>query len=91
MNVFHPGHDDLHGQTVVLFTDGPRTYVGRWNAQEGDGILMMGASVHDTSAGDEGDGPAWVETVKQYGFGAEHASLVVPADEVTRVVRLRDA
>lgn len=90
MNVFHPGHDEYHGQTVVLFTDGPRTYVGRWNAREGDTITMMGASVHDAveSAQERDD---WVAQVKTFGFGAEHASLAVPAADVTRVVYLRDA
>ena len=31
---FHPGHDALHGFTVVLFSDGPSTWVGRWQEEQ---------------------------------------------------------
>ena len=37
---FHPGHDALHGFTVVIFSDGPSTWVGRWQ-EERDGVIHL--------------------------------------------------
>jgi hypothetical protein len=43
---FHPGHDALHGFTVVVFSDGPSTWVGRWQEEKDGVIYLVDASEH---------------------------------------------
>jgi hypothetical protein len=87
--VFHPGHDNLHGITVVLYTDGPRTYVGRWDQEEGGFIAINSASMHDT-ARDAKPRDQWLADTKTYGVAVQFPRLTVPRKEVTRVVKLGD-
>ena len=104
-HVFHPGHDEWHGQTVVVFTSGPRTVVGRWDAVAGGQVRMMDVAVHDVddprpapeghpAAAPDG-GPEsrddWVARLRKYGIPVEHRTFALPEAEVDRVVRLRDA
>ncbi len=88
--VFHPGHDDLHGKTVVVFTNGTRTYIGRWG-EESEGVVhMMGVAVHDTSH-DPDSSDDWVAKSKKFGFAVSNNGAAIPRAEVTRVVHLVDA
>lgn len=89
-HVFHPGHDEWHGQTVVVYTSGPRTVIGRWDAVVGDEVRMMDAAVHEDASADE-TREAWVERLKTYGIPNEHRTFMLPHASVTEVVRLRDA
>lgn len=85
--VFHPGHDEWHGQTVVVYTKGARTVVGRWDAVQGGELLMRDAAVNDDPATRE----SWIEGLREYGIPVEHRTLTLPHAEVERVVRLREA
>ena len=38
--VFHPGHSELHGVTVVLETTGEALYVGRYHEETPAGVLL---------------------------------------------------
>jgi hypothetical protein len=89
-HVFHPGHDEWHGQTVVVFTSGPRTVIGRWDAIVGNELQMRDVAVHDSGRDDEPQA-AWVARLKQFGIPVQHGSFALGANEVARVVRLRDA
>ena len=84
---FHPGHDAWHGQTVVVYTQGARTIVGRWDAVQAGEVVVRDAAVHDDPATRE----AWVARLREYGVPVEHRALRLPESEVARVVRLRDA
>lgn len=88
-HVFHPGHDELHGITVVLFTEGPRTYVGRWDAVEGGMIALNQAAMHEA---DRSPKPRdeWLVDTRKYGVAVAFPRLTVPQKEVSRVVRLGD-
>ena len=88
--VFHPGHDELHGQTVVLYTSGPRTFIGRWDEDTGDMIRMVGVCMHEDGAAELGRNE-WVAHTKKYGIPIEHQVITVPKGEVESVVKLRDA
>jgi hypothetical protein len=85
--VFHPGHDEWHGQTVVVYTHGPRTVVGRWDAVQEGQLLMRDAAVHEDPATRD----AWLAELRQYGIPVQHRVLTLPHDDVARVVRLREA
>jgi hypothetical protein len=86
-HVFHPGHAELHGITVVVETSGPLTYVGRYDSQDERGVLMLDVGVHDAQAAsvpkDE-----YVRKSARFGIRSDHKRLVVPAAEVTRITRL---
>ena len=49
--MFHPGHHELHGVTVVVETAGPLTYVGRFDTEDAAGVHLLDVGVHDAAAG----------------------------------------
>lgn len=88
-HVFHPGHHELHGVTVVLETRGPRTYVGRFDSQDDRGVHLHDVGVHDASM----EGPSIEEYLRRcdkFGIRTEHRDFVVPNAEVSRIERLID-
>ncbi len=85
--VFHPGHDEWHGQTVVVYTKGARVVVGRWDAVNGGELLMRDAAVHDDPKARE----AWLAELRQYGIPVQHRTFTLPHADVQRVVRLRES
>ncbi|MCB9897667.1 MAG: hypothetical protein H6825_06670 [Planctomycetes bacterium] len=89
-HAFHPGHDEWHGQTVVVHTKGALTVAGRWDSVAGGQVRMMDVSVHDTSTAGE-PREAWIGRMKTYGIPVAHRTFTVPFAEVDSVVRLRDA
>jgi hypothetical protein len=89
-HVFHPGHQELHGVTVVLETRGSRTYVGRFHSQDEAGVQLHDVGVHDASAGGTPK-QEFLQRCDKFGIRAEHRDLLVPADEVASIRRLVDA
>ncbi len=88
-HVFHPGHHELHGVTVVLEATGPRTYVGRFDSEDQRGVLMHDVAVHDAAA----TGPAWEEFLRRsakFGIRSEHKDVLVPGDQVVRITRFAE-
>jgi len=85
--VFHPGHDEWHGQTVIVYTKGARVVAGRWDAVQGGELLMRDAAVHEDPVTRE----RWVADAKKYGIAVQHRTFTLPHTDVERVVRLRDA
>lgn len=80
----HPG---FHGFTVVLYTSGPMTYVGRWDEQVGGQIFLNNVSVHRD--GDAGmSRQQFIEKTVRLGPRATHDRYAVPAGDVTRVETL---
>lgn len=89
-HVFHPGHDEWHGRTVVIYTSGPQTVIGRWDARVGDQVRVLQATRHDAQGAAEVRDD-WVARIKQYGIPVEHEVLMLPGASVERVVPLGDA
>jgi hypothetical protein len=86
-HVFHPGHHELHGVTVVLETHGRETFVGRFDSEDESGVRMLDVGVH------EGDGAARDEYIRRslkFGIRADRKQVVVPKDAVARITRLTD-
>ncbi|HEX3234849.1 MAG TPA: hypothetical protein VHR41_11675 [Gemmatimonadales bacterium] len=85
--VFHPGHHELHGITVVIETHGPRTYVGRFDSEDQQGLHLLDAGVHEATAGAPSRDDYLSRSAK-FGVRAEHKHLIVPAHEVAKITRL---
>ena len=85
-HVFHPGHSELHGITVVVETNGPLTYVGRYDSQDERGVHMLDVGVHDGAEGGSKD--EYVSKSATFGIRTVHKHLVVPADQVVRITPL---
>jgi hypothetical protein len=83
-HVFHPGHSELHGITVVLETDGDATYIGRYHEETPKGILLHDVAEHD----DRATRADFVARTLKFGVRATHRHLTVPTSKVERLVRL---
>jgi hypothetical protein len=89
-HVFHPGHQDLHGVTVVLETLGTRTYVGRFDSQDERGVHLHDVGVHD-SATAELSQEDFLRRCDRFGIRPEHRDVLVASGEVKRIRRLVEA
>ncbi len=85
-HVFHPGHEDLHGVTVVLEGRSGRTYIGRYHERVDRGVLLHDAGVHDPASGVSRE--EYVKRTLKFGVKAEHKTLVVSNDEVGEIRKL---
>jgi hypothetical protein len=85
-HVFHPGHSELHGTTVVVETNGSRTYVGRYDSEDEKGVHMLDVGIHDETAALSKD--EYIRNSAKFGIRSEHKHLIVPSREVARVTRL---
>lgn len=83
-HVFHPGHDELHGVTVVVTGASGRTYVGRWHERAARGITLRDVAVHDP-ANSALPTDAWLAQQQKLGVAATEKLLLVPNDEATDV------
>jgi hypothetical protein len=86
-HIFHPGHAELHGITVVVETYGSRTYVGRYDSEGADGVHLFDVGIHE--AGSEGISKEdYIRKSARFGVRSQVRQLVVPADQVARISRL---
>jgi hypothetical protein len=85
-HVFHPGHQDLHGITVVVETDGALTYVGRFDTEDETGVHLMNVGVHHAVAG--GSKEEYVKRSAKFGVRADQKHLVIPRQQVARITKL---
>ena len=85
--MFHPGHHELHGVTVVVETAGPLTYVGRFDTEDGAGVHLLDVGVHDAATGG-GTREDFVRRSARFGVRSDRKHLVVPLAEVARITPL---
>jgi len=86
-HVFHPGHDELHGITVVLEGASGRIYVGRWHEQTTKGIVLHDVATHEPGAAIS-QAEFLARTLK-FGVRPEERTLVV-AETISSVRKLAD-
>ena len=84
--MFHPGHHELHGVTVVVETTGPLTYVGRFDTEDEAGVHLLDVGVHDAATG--GTREDFVRRSARFGVRSDRKHLVVPLAEVARITPL---
>jgi hypothetical protein len=85
-HVFHPGHAELHGVTVVLETHGSRTYVGRYDSEDERGVHMLDVGIHEPSA--DLTKEEYLRKSAKFGIRTDHKHIVIPANQVARITRL---
>lgn len=85
-HVFHPGHAELHGITVVVETSGSRTYVGRYDSEDAQGLHMLDVGVHEEPADISKE--EYIQKSAKFGVRSQHRHLVVPSKDVARITRL---
>jgi hypothetical protein len=83
-HVFHPGHDELHGVTVIVSGASGRTYLGRWHERGARGVTMKNVAIHDPAT-DALDVAAWLARQEKFGVAASEKMLVVPNEEAAAV------
>ena len=84
--MFHPGHHELHGVTVVVETPGALTYVGRFDTEDEARVHLLDVGVHDAASG--GSREEFVRRSARYGVRADRKHLVVSRADVSRITRL---
>lgn len=88
-HVFHPGHAELHGITVVLETTTGELLVGRFDEETSAGVRLNDVAEYRAASG----GPTreeFVQRTLKFGVRAEHRQKIVPTGEVQRVSRLTE-
>ena len=82
-------NQELHGFTVVIYTNGPMTYIGRWDQQVGDQVFLNQASVHrDGDAGMNGE--EFVLRSVKFGPRVTHPRYPVRTEEIRQVRTLSE-
>ena len=84
-HVFHPGHAELHGITVVVETAGA-LWVGRFHEVTPKGILLHDAGRHDDGAAESRE--EFLRKVLKFGIKQTHRNAVIPEAEVVRISKL---
>lgn len=85
--MFHPGHDELHGITVVLEAASGRTYVGRWHERVEKGVVLHDVATHDPAGGQTRED--FLARTLKFGVKPE-ARTVVVSEAVTSVRKLAE-
>jgi hypothetical protein len=88
-HVFHPGHETLHGITVVLETTGPLTVVGRYDKRDAGGVHLLNVSLHDATT-DAESRQEFLDRSNRFGIRVDRPHLLVPDGEVKQITRLAE-
>ena len=87
-HVFHPGHEALHGITVVVSGASGRLYVGRYHETTDRGVVLHDVALRepdDTLGADD-----WIARQIKFGVKIAERHVVVPISESVSVVKLVD-
>ena len=85
-HVFHPGHQELHGITVVLETTDAGVYVGRYDRQDEAGVHMIGVSVFDPQS--RLSRAEFLARTAKFGVRVDRPHLVIPTAQVDGITPL---
>lgn len=88
-HVFHPGHEELHGVTVVVDGSSGRAWVGRYHERTERGVVLHDVAVHDPATATL-PREAWLEHVRKFGVRVDVRHLVIPGADTVSIRRLTD-
>lgn len=83
-HVFHPGHEALHGITVVVRENGGRLWVGRYHERNDRGVVMHDVAVFEPG---QGDVEEWLARQRKFGVQVARKHVIVPAADVASLER----
>ena len=86
--VFHPGHEELHGVTVVVLGSSGRSWVGRYHERTERGIVLHDVAFHDPATAPV-DRDLWLARLRKFGIKVELKHVVIPDSESARVEPLQ--
>jgi hypothetical protein len=89
MGTFHRDAHPLHGITCVVRTRRPATWIGRVDAEEPAGLVLLDADVCEGPV----DGPEatrFLDRSSKFGHWPRMKRVVVPKSEILSVVRLAE-
>ena len=86
-HVFHPGHHELHGITVVLEATGGEVYVGRFDSQDQHGVQMIGVSIYDPTTATHSKAEFLARTNK-FGVRIDRPHMLIPNKVVAEITPL---
>ena len=89
-HVFHPGHEELHGITVIVETTGSRTYLGRYDRADELGVHILDVGIHD-SARDQISRDDFIGKSIKFGIRSEQKHVIIPPTEVARIRRFSES
>jgi hypothetical protein len=81
-HVFHPGHEALHGITVVVDGVSGRRYVGRYHEVGARGLLMHDVAVFDPAADQALPWETYLAKTLKFGIRDAQKAITIPSDEV---------
>jgi hypothetical protein len=87
--VFHPGHEELHGVTVVVEGASGRIWVGRYHETNEQGVVLHDVAIHDPATATLPRG-AWVERLRKFGIRVEEPHVILPLKEAGPITRLAE-
>jgi len=88
-HVFHPGHEELHGVTVVVESPNGVAWVGRYHERTDRGVLLHDVAIHDPTSADQ-TRDVWIQRLLKFGIRIDQKHVVVPDAEASRIVRLQE-
>jgi hypothetical protein len=86
-HVFHPGHEPLHGVTVVVEGASGRTWVGRYHETNDQGVVLRDVAIHDPATATLPRG-AWVERLRTFGVQVDEPRVILPVNEASAITPL---
>ena len=86
-HIFHPGHQELHGITVVVDTIDSHTYIGRFDRVEDGRLQLLNVAVYDPGVGGRDE---FVRRSQKFGVRLDLKHLALPEPEVSKVTPLAE-
>jgi hypothetical protein len=84
-HVFHPGHHELHGVTVVVDASDGRTFIGRFDRVEDGRVQLLNVARHDPATGTRDD---FIRKSHKFGVRVDATHLALPEGEVRALTPL---
>ena len=89
-HIFHPGHSELHGITVVVETRDDHAYVGRYDSEDAAGLHMLDVGIYGPALAAQLSKEEYLRKCSKFGVPRDQKHLVVPATSVVRIIRLSE-
>lgn len=88
-HIFHPGHEELHGVTVVIEGSSGKTWVGRYHETNDRGVVMHDVAIHDPATA-KLSRDAWIERLRKFGIKIDEPFVLLPPREAGQVTRISE-